>query len=239
MPFKDKNILVVGGTSGIGLQTAKLLQEKGANVVTASRKQSEEAEALNLQHLPLDVLQFNDEFLKELPNVLHGLVYCPGSIKLKPFERLQVEDFRNDLELNVLGAVQVLKAVVPLLKKADGASVVLFSTVAAQLGMPFHTSIATAKAAVQGLTVALAAEYATTHIRFNAVAPSLTDTPLAQSLLSTPEKVEASAKRHPLGRVGQPQDMANAALFLLSDDAAWMTGQTLHVDGGMSTVKLL
>lgn len=239
MPFKDKNILIIGGTSGIGLQTAKSLQEKGANVITASRKQSSEAEALSLQHLPLDVMQFDDSILKELPNELHGLVYCPGSIKLKPFERLQVEDFRTDLELNVLGAVQVLKAVMPLLKKANGASVVLFSTVAAQLGMPFHTSIATAKAAVQGLTVALAAEYANAHIRFNAVAPSLTDTPLAQSLLSTPEKAEASAKRHPLGRVGQPQDMASAALFLLSQDSSWMTGQVLHIDGGMSSVKLL
>lgn len=128
MPFKDKNILIVGGTSGIGLQTARQLQEKGANVLTASRKQSAEAEALNLQHLPLDALQVDAAFMEEMPDVLHGLVYCPGSIKLKPFERLQVEDFRHDLELNVLGAVQVLQAVLPLLKKAGGASVVLFST---------------------------------------------------------------------------------------------------------------
>ncbi|ARS35412.1 SDR family NAD(P)-dependent oxidoreductase [Pontibacter actiniarum] len=239
MPFKDKNILIVGGTSGIGLQTARQLQEKGANVLTASRKQSAEAEALNLQHLPLDALQVDAAFMEEMPDVLHGLVYCPGSIKLKPFERLQVEDFRHDLELNVLGAVQVLQAVLPLLKKAGGASVVLFSTVAAQLGMPYHTSVATAKAAVQGLTVSLAAEYAAASVRFNAIAPSLTDTALAQPLLSTPEKAAAAARRHPLGRVGQPQDMAAAALFLLSDDSGWMTGQVLHVDGGMSTVKLL
>lgn len=240
MPLKDKNILVVGGTSGIGLQTAKVLQEKGANVITASRKASEESEGLNLQHVPLDVLQFEAEpLLAALPNELHGLVYCPGSIKLKPFERLKTEDFRNDLELNVLGAVQVLQACMPLLKKTEGASIVLISTVAAQLGMPFHTSIATAKAAVQGLTVSLAAEYASARIRVNAIAPSLTDTPLAKALLSSAEKADAAGKRHPLGRVGTPQDMAQAALYLLSDDSGWMTGQILHLDGGMSTLRLL
>lgn len=237
MSFKDKNILVVGGTSGIGLETANALQAKGANVITASRKKPETD--TELQHITLDVLQLDNSITEQLPDVLHGLVYCPGSIKLKPFERLQLEDFRNDLELNVLGAVQVLKAVMPLLKKTDGASVVLFSTVAAQLGMPFHTSIATAKAAIQGLTVSLAAEYATSGIRFNAIAPSLTDTPLAASLLNTSEKAEAAGKRHPLGRVGTPQDMAQAALYLLSDEASWMTGQVLHLDGGMSSVKLL
>ena len=139
----------------------------------------------------------------------------------------------------MLGAVQVLQAVVPLLKKAEGASVVFFSTVAAKIGMPFHASIATAKAALEGLTVALAAEYASAQVRFNAVAPSLTDTPLASSLLSTPEKTEAAGKRHPLNRVGQPKDMAHAAVFLLSDASSWMTGQVLHIDGGMSSVKLL
>lgn len=239
MTFKDKNILIIGGTSGVGLETARQLKEKGATVLTASRKNSEEAESLGLQHITLDVMQFDTSFTAQLPEALHGLVYCPGTIKLKPFERLQIADFTNDFELNVLGAVQVLKAVIPLLKKAEGASVVLFSTVAAQLGMPYHASIATAKAAIEGLTVALAAEYATAPIRFNAVAPSLTDTPLASSLLSSPEKKEAAGKRHPLGRVGQPQDMAQAAIFLLSDDSAWMTGQVLHVDGGMSSVKLI
>lgn len=237
MAFTDKNILIVGGTSGIGLETTNILQEKGANVITASRK--EPANEHNFQHLTLDVLDTDTSFAEHLPDVLHGLVYCPGSIKLKPFERLQPEDFRNDHELNVMGAIKVLKAVMPMLKKADGASVVLFSTVATQLGMPFHTSIATAKAAVQGLTVSLAAEYATSHIRFNAIAPSLTDTPLAASLLNTPEKTEAAGKRHPLGRVGTTKDIAHAAVYLLSDESSWMTGQILHLDGGMSSVKLL
>ncbi|GAB3817555.1 hypothetical protein GCM10028895_13800 [Pontibacter rugosus] len=171
MPFKDRNILIIGGTSGIGLQTARLLQEKGANVLIASRQQSEEAEALNLEHLPLDVLQFDNTFVDALPEVLHGLVYCPGSINLRPFDRIKPEIFRNEFELNVMGAVQVLQCVMPRLKKADSASVVLFSTVAARVGMPYHTLIATAKGAVQGLTVALAAEYASAQIRVNAIAP--------------------------------------------------------------------
>ncbi|GAA4430773.1 SDR family oxidoreductase [Pontibacter saemangeumensis] len=236
--MESKNILIVGGTSGIGLQTAKFLKGKGANVIVASRHLNSDIGDLGLPHLPLDVQEFEKSFAAELPEELHGLVYCPGSIKLKPFERLSISDFLKDFELNVLGAVQVLQAVMPKLKQADGASVVLFSTVAVTLGMPYHASIAVAKAAVQGLTLSLAAEYAASGIRFNAIAPSLTDTPLAQSLLSTPEKTEASSKRHPLGRIGKPQDMASAAAFLLSDESSWMTGQVLHIDGGMSAVRL-
>ena len=236
--MEGKNILIVGGTSGIGLQAAKVLKAKGATVIVASRHSNSDFGDLGLPHLPLDVQEFENSFAAELPAQLHGLVYCPGSIKLKPFERLSTADFLKDFELNVLGAVQVLQAVMPKLKQAAGASVVLFSTVAATLGMPYHASIAVAKAALQGLTVSLAAEYAAGGIRFNAIAPSLTDTPLAQSLLSTPEKTEASSKRHPMGRIGQPKDMASAAAFLLSDDSSWMTGQVLHIDGGMSTVRL-
>ncbi len=236
--LKDKNILIIGGTSGIGMEAAKQLIDKGANVIVASRKNSEEAKALGLKHIAVDVLQFDSNFTSQLPDDLHGLVYCPGSIKLKPFERLKPEDFRNEFELNVMGAVQVLQAVMPVLKKSDNASVVLFSTVATHIGMPFHTSIATAKAAVQGLMVSLAAEYATSGIRFNTIAPSLTDTPLASSLLNTPEKTEAAGKRHPLGRIGQPKDIASTVSFLLSDESSWITGQVFHVDGGMSTIKL-
>ena len=238
MEFADKNILLVGASSGIGLATARLLAGLKAHLFTASRHESAELAALGTTFLPLDVTQpFAPTAFDALPDTLHGVAYCPGSIKLRPFERIPVADFRQDFELNVLGAVQVLQAVMKRLKRADGASVVLFSTVAAETGMAFHASIATAKAAVEGLTRALAAEYAASHVRVNCIAPSLTDTPLAAALLSTPEKQEAGARRHPLQRIGQPEDLAYMASFLLSDHSAFITGQVLPVDGGMGRLK--
>jgi 3-oxoacyl-[acyl-carrier protein] reductase len=238
MDFTGKNILIVGASSGIGLATAQLLHDGGATLYTASRHLPAELSALGTTHIVYDATQPVGTAFDQLPDVLHGLVYCPGSIKLRPFERVPVEDFRADFELNVLGAVQALQATVKRLKKAEGgASVVLFSTVAAAVGMSFHTSIATAKAAVEGLTRALAAEYAASGLRVNCLAPSLTDTPLAAALLNTPEKAEAGAKRHPLQRVGRATDLAGMAAFLLSDQATFITGQVLAVDGGMGKLK--
>ena len=237
MQFSGKNILIVGASSGIGLATARLLHGLGASLYTASRHQSAELAELSTTFLPLDVTQPFGTALDALPEVLHGVVYCPGNIKLRPFERIPAEDFRGDFELNVMGAVQVLQASMKRLKKAGGASVVLFSTVAADTGMAFHASIATSKAAVEGLTRALAAEYAASGVRVNAVAPSLTNTPLAAALLNTPEKAEASAKRHPLQRIGEPEDLAYMASFLLSDHGSFITGQVLPVDGGMGRLK--
>jgi NAD(P)-dependent dehydrogenase (short-subunit alcohol dehydrogenase family) len=234
--FTGKTILVVGGSSGIGLALVQHLTSQGATVINASRHRGEALEKSGVQHLTIDVTGDISE-LSALPEVLHGLVYCPGTINLKPFARFTEEDFTNDWQVNVLGAVRVLQQAVKSLKKAQGASVVLYSTVAARVGMNFHASVATVKSAVEGLSLSLAAEYATSKIRFNVVAPSLTDTPLAANLLSSPEKRESSDKRHPLGRIGTPDDIAAITAFLLSTQSGWISGQVFGVDGGMSVLK--
>jgi NAD(P)-dependent dehydrogenase (short-subunit alcohol dehydrogenase family) len=203
------------------------LSKRFMKKVVGSRTNDQLAELVGVHHLPLDVTAdlLN---LERLPEVLNGMVYCPGTIQLKPFQRLTIEDFMEDLQVNFLGAVKTIQAC--------GASVVLFSTVAVKTGMPFHASVAGAKAAVEGLTRSLAAEFAP-RIRFNAIAPSLTDTPLAQNLLSSDEKRQGSADRHPLKRVGTPQEIADLAVHLLSDAGAWLTGQIIHIDGGMSSLR--
>lgn len=236
--FTGKNILVIGGSSGIGLALVKQLSQQGALVYAASRHSSEELAQTGARYLILDVTG-DMSSLEALPENLHGLVYCPGTINLKPFNRLTEADFLLDMQVNVFGAVRVLQAVLKHLKKAQGASVVFFSTVAARLGMNFHASVATSKSALEGLAVSLAAEYAQSKIRFNVISPSLTQTPLAGNLLSTPEKKEMSDKRHPLGRIGTPEEIASLALFLLSEQASWITGQIIGIDGGLSTVKTL
>jgi 3-oxoacyl-[acyl-carrier protein] reductase len=232
--MQNKNYLIVGASSGIGASLAKMLSEKGANVYTASRHAGDTP---SVSHLLFDAQQADFQMFAALPDVIHGVVYCPGTINLKPFNRLSATDFQTDLQVNFLGAVGVLQAVLPKLKRAEGASVVLFSTVAVQTGMGFHASVASAKGAVEGLTRSLAAEWALNKIRVNAVAPSLTDTPLAEKLLSTDEKRDASNRRHPIGRVGTAQDVASAAAFLLSDEASWVTGQIFAIDGGMGSLK--
>ena len=165
------------------------------------------------------------------------MVYCVGAIQLKPFHRISSDDFLNDYQKQVVGAIKIIQYCLPKLKLSDNPSIVLFSTVAVQLGFPFHSMVASSKGAVEGLTKALAAELAP-KIRVNCIAPSITNTPLAAGLLNTDEKIAANAQRHPLKKIGQPNDVAKMAEFLLSDDAAWMTGQILHVDGGMSTLKI-
>lgn len=233
--FEGKNILIVGASSGIGQATAQLIQAAGATVFTAGRRQPEGVQST---HLTWDATQPDESDLSALPTTLHGLVYAPGSIRLAPFGRLTPDHFQEDFALNVLGAIAILKTVLPALIQSKSASVVLFSTVAAQLGFGLHSSVSVSKSAVEGLTKSLAAEYAPYGIRFNAVAPSLTNTPLAQSAgLVAPNRLEAAGKRHPLGRVGMPQDIAGMVAFLLSDESGWITGQILGVDGGMSTLK--
>jgi NAD(P)-dependent dehydrogenase (short-subunit alcohol dehydrogenase family) len=236
MDVQGKNILVVGGSSGIGLALVKLLAANGAQVYNVSRNEAN-GWPDGVKHLQADVTADVSGITAFLPEKLHGLVYSVGSINLKPFGRLTTDDFLQDYKLNVLGAVEVLQQSLKSLKAAQGASVVLMSSVATGSGMSFHASIASAKGAVEGLALALAAELASVHVRVNVVAPSLTDTPLAQALLATPEKQEASAKRHPLSRYGKPEDIAQAVAYLLSADSSWVTGQVLGVDGGLGKLR--
>ena len=231
-----KNIFIVGGSSGIGLELVKVLSDDRHEIYVGSRTADTLAVIPGVHHIPMDVVAEKLD-LETLPETLQGLVYCPGTIVLKPFQRLTIDDFKADFNVNLLGAVKVIQGCIKQLKKSQtGASVVLFSTVAVKTGMPFHASVASAKAAVEGLTRSLAAEFAP-RIRVNAIAPSLTDTPLAKSLLSSEEKRKASADRHPLKRVGISLEIAQSAAHLLSDAGAWITGQILAVDGGMSALR--
>jgi NAD(P)-dependent dehydrogenase (short-subunit alcohol dehydrogenase family) len=230
-----KNYLVVGGSSGIGKAITDMLAEQG-NQVFATFNQHPIDPKDGITPIQVNVLGEIPE-LDLLPDSLDGFVYCPGSILLRPFARIKPESFQSDFELQVMGAIKILQQVLPRLKKATQTSVVFFSTVAVQKGFNFHTQIAVSKGAIEGLTRSLAAEFAPV-IRVNAIAPSLTNTPLASNLLSTDEKREANAQRHPLKKIGSPKDIADAALFLLSDKSSWITGQIIHVDGGMSSVNL-
>lgn len=231
-----KHYLVVGASSGIGLQLTNDLLAEGHYVTALSRTEGEWISVEKLTYLPYDIKA--PVALELTTDLLDGFVYCPGSINLKPFHRLKRADFQSDLDINLLGAIETLQLALPMLKKAEKSSVVFFSTVAVGQGMGFHASIAAAKGALEGLTRSLAAELAP-KIRVNCIAPSIVNTPLASRLLSTPEKIEASAKRHPLASVGSPKDVSSMASFLLSDQSQWMTGQILSVDGGMSSVKMM
>lgn len=229
------NILIIGASSGIGLALAKQLISDGHQVYGTFHTSNPSESGFAALH-PLNVLDDTADF-SYLPQVLDGLVYCPGAVVLKPFARIRPEDFLADYQLQMLGAVKVIQACLPMLKNSIQGSVVLFSTVAVQTGFTFHSLVASSKGAVEGLTRALAAEVAP-KIRVNCIAPSITDTPLAAALLSTAEKREANAQRHPMKKIGSPEDLANLAAFLLSSKAAWITGQVLHADGGMSRLKV-
>ncbi len=227
-----KNILLIGGSHGIGFSLANQLKEEH-KVFIASRT-NEALVNLDVEHIKFDAT--SDELdTSSLPDELHGFVYCPGNINLKPFKMMSMDTFQEDMQLNFFGMVKVVKEIMP--KMADGASMVFFSTVAVGVGMPFHTSVAAAKGAIEGFAKSLAAEYAP-KLRVNVIAPSLVDTPLAERLLNNDKKKEKMAERHPLKRVGEAKDIADIAKFLLSDNSTWMTGQVVGVDGGMSTLNI-
>lgn len=227
------NFVVVGGSKGIGQSIIEKLLLENHTVFNISRN---EVDLDGVTQITADITEGEiDSSL--FPDRIDGLVYCPGSITLKGFKSIKEEQFLSDFQINVLGAVKAIKACLPKMGKESQASIVLFSTVAVGLGMPFHASVAVSKGALEGLTRSLAAEFAP-NIRVNAIAPSLTDTPLAQNLLSSDERKQKSSEMHPLKRYGKPEDIAEAAMYLLTDKSSWITGQVLHVDGGMSSLKV-
>ena len=226
-----KTTLIIGASSDIGKALANKLVKQKESVISISRNLPDASFSHFYQHNIL-----SDEEMPKFDGTIDGLVYCPGSINLKPFRTLKKQDFLDDLELNVLGAIKAIQAYTTNLQQSKKPSIVLFSTVAVQTGMPFHSAVSISKGAIEGLTRALAAELSP-KIRVNCIAPSLTQTAMAEKLINTPEKLEASNNRHPLKRIGNPTDIANTVEFLLSENASWITGQIIHVDGGMSSIK--
>ncbi|PXY39521.1 oxidoreductase [Flavobacterium cheongpyeongense] len=226
-----KNILIIGGSKGIG--NAVLKQQLAANKVFNISRTEPALTHANLTHFDLNVVQ---DQLPDIENI-DTLIYCPGSINLKPISGLSIDDFRNDFEINVIGAVKVIQKYLPVLKKGQQPSIVLFSTVAVKLGMPFHASIATAKAGVEGLVKSLGAELAPT-IRVNAIAPTITDTSLSASILRNDRMKENMAERHPMKSYLKPDEVANMVDFLISEKANSISGQIFEMDYGLVTFKI-
>lgn len=229
-----RNYVIIGGSSGIGKELVNLLSDEGSNVFTTFNRNVVEDHG-NIKYQKFDVLT-DTLNLDDLPEEIHGLAYCPGSINLKPFHRFKDEDFINDFKLQVLGATKVIQQLLPRIKASQNGSIVLFSTVAVQSGFNFHSQVAMSKGAIEGLTRSLAAELSPT-IRVNAIAPSLTNTSLATKFLNTEEKVNLQSEKNPLKKVGAAIDVAETAVFLLGQKSSWITGQIMHVDGGYSKIK--
>jgi len=224
---------MIGGSYGIGEAIINRLKEDHS--ITVASRSAPKAHP-NVSHIGFDVL--SDELSEvTLPEQIDGLVYCPGSIDLKPFHRQKIEQMRDSMDLNAFGLVRVLQSTYSRLKRSKCASVVVFSTVAVAKGMPYHSGVAMAKGAIEGLARSLAAEWAP-DIRVNIIAPSLTDTPLASKWLSSQDKRDRMATRHPMKKIGTAADVSALGAYLLSDESNWMTGQTLAIDGGLSTLKL-
>tara|TARA_B100000886_G_scaffold121145_1_gene81554 strand:- start:122 stop:820 length:699 start_codon:yes stop_codon:yes gene_type:complete len=230
----NKTFLLIGGSYGIGNKIIDLLPNDSEIIVASRTKEG----LLNkkVKHITFNATE-DSLSIEELPSKIDGFVYCPGSINLRPFKGLKSEAFLNDFELNVLGAVKCLQIIQPLLAASEQASVVLFSTVAVQTGIPFHASVAASKGALEGLGRSLAAEWAP-KIRVNLIASSITDTPLANRFLNNEIKKEKSSLRHPLKRIGSVNDVAELAVFLLTEKSSWMTGQVIGLDGGISTLNI-
>lgn len=229
-----KNYLVIGGSSGIGKEISELLSIENI-VFSTSRNELNESNE-NIRHIKYDVLE--DELDPELlPDQIDGFVYCPGTINLRPFRSLKLETFRNDLELNLIGAIKTLQIILTRLQQSPSSSIIFYSTVAVKTGMPFHSSVSSSKSALEGLTKSLAAEFAP-KIRVNCIAPSIVNTPLANKFLNTEDKIEKAAARHPLNKIGTAKEIAQLTQYLLDEKSKWITGQVINIDGGISSVKV-
>lgn len=226
-----RTLILIGGSKGIGKAIANTLLPSH-NVINISRSTPEFTHD-NLQHIGCDVV------IEDLPEIesADALIYCPGSINLKPINRLKLEDFRSDFEINVVGAVKAVQKYLPILKSGENPSIVLFSTVAVKLGMPFHASVAAAKAGVEGLTKSLGAELAPS-VRVNAIAPTVTDTDLAAKLLRNDRMIENMKERHPLKKYLDPQEVADLASYLVSDKSLALSGQVFEMDCGIVSFKI-
>ncbi|HEU4788862.1 MAG TPA: SDR family oxidoreductase [Flavobacterium sp.] len=227
-----RNIVIIGGSKGIG--SAILRQQLENNKVHNISRSTPDVIHTNLIHYPISILE------DDLPEIeaVDVLIYCPGSITLKPILSLNLDDFRNDFEINVIGAVKAIQKYLPALKKGNNPSIVLFSTVAAKLGMPFHASIATAKAGIEGLVKSLGAELASV-VRVNAIAPTITEeTSLSANILRNDRMKENMMERHPMKNYLKPNEVAEMANYLLSENAKSISGQVFEMDYGIVSFKL-
>ena len=227
-----KNILLIGGSTGIGYELSQKLKQDN-NIFISTRNQNK----FNHPNIKTNELDLDKEFETDwLPEHLDGFIYLPGTINLRPFKGLKPSVFIEDFNINVMGCIKILQKVLPKIQAAENPSIVMFSTVAVKIGMPFHSSVSSSKGAIEGLTRSLAAEFAP-KIRVNAIAPSMLDTPLAEKFLNSETKLENLRNRHPMKEIGSPEDISEVVKFLLEDNSKWMTGQIIPFDGGMSSVK--
>ncbi len=232
------NIVVAGGSKGIGLALVERLRRRASKIVVLSRQLDDLQVDDVVQHVAIDFTEKSFQ-ISDLPEIIQAAIYCPGSITLGSIRSLKEDDFINDWEVNLLGAVRFLQSCWPGLSTNTAespGSVVLMSTVAVGQGMPMHASIASAKGAVEGLMRSLAAEWAP-KVRVNCLAPALTETPLSARFFASDSARQSINSRYPLNRAGKPDDLAAIAEFLLSPESGWITGQTFGVDGGMSTLR--
>jgi NAD(P)-dependent dehydrogenase (short-subunit alcohol dehydrogenase family) len=217
-----KNILLIGGSTGIGYELSQKLKEDN-NIFISTRNQDK----FNHPNIKTNELDLDKEYETDwLPEHLDGFIYLPGTINLRPFKGLKPSVFIEDFNINVMGCIKILQKVLPKIQAAENPSIVMFSTVAVKIGMPFHSSVSSSKGAIEGLTRSLAAEFAP-KIRVNAIAPSILDTPLAEKFLNSETKLENSRNRHPMKEIGSPKDISEVVKFLLEDNSKWMTGQIM------------